>query len=61
MSFFYKAKRWGRKRAVRLLTGTAVGGLLVDILVRVGLPEGTAEEVGDGLRALVAWALALGG
>ncbi|MEE9465362.1 MAG: hypothetical protein V3W14_07315 [Candidatus Neomarinimicrobiota bacterium] len=44
-----------KKLAVTLTTGGLLAGLLVDLLMRTGMPEETASEVGDGLLALLLW------
>lgn len=46
-----------KKRAVKAITGGTATGLLIDTLGRLGLPEGVATEMGDGIAALVAWLL----
>tara|TARA_R110000787_G_scaffold143470_1_gene257084 strand:- start:175 stop:357 length:183 start_codon:yes stop_codon:yes gene_type:complete len=48
-------KRAGRKLAVKVAGGAVVGTAIVDSLVRAGLPDGTAEQVGDGIQALLVY------
>ena len=46
-----------KKLAATLTTGGLLAGLLADLLMRAGMPEGTAGQVGDGLRALLGFLL----
>ena len=53
-----RLKQTSKKKLVATLTGGGLlAGLLVDLLMRAGLPEETAGEVGDGLLALLAFFL----
>jgi hypothetical protein len=55
MKLLSTLKRAGRKVAVKVIGGAALGGFIVDSLIRAGLPGDTAGEVGDGLQALLVY------
>lgn len=53
-----RLKQTSKKKLAATLTGGGLlAGLLADLLIRIGLPEETAGEVGDGLLALLAYLL----
>jgi len=52
-----RRKIFRKKTVAAVVAVTPVGGLLVDLLVRLGLPEGAAAPVGAGIEAMATWLL----